>query len=204
MLERRHNEALLPILDQLLEQANLQAREIELIGFTAGPGSFTGIRLAAAVCQSLAFVANAEVVPLRTEEILFWAVHKQVTDADRIFCSVRSRGSLYYVCEYNQSGQIRPMTLMDEAPSWLEAPDWLENENENQNDERDCWLVGESPVWWPASMGIRKHVSAPPQAAEMIALTRRCQQQGRAVSAEAALPFYLEGDSPWKKQGEKN
>lgn len=191
MLERRHNEALLLILDQLLEQANLQPREIELIGFTAGPGSFTGIRLAAAVCQSLAFVAQAEVVPLRTEEILFWAVQKRITERDRVVCSVRSRGSLYYVCEYNHAGQLRPMTLLDVVPSWLEK-------------DGDCWLVGDEPVWWPASIEIQEHVTEPPQAAEMITLTRRYHRQGQAVSADAALPFYLDGDSPWKKQGKKN
>ena len=203
MLERRHNEALLPILDKLLEQASLQAREIELIGFTAGPGSFTGIRLAAALCQSLAFVAQAEVVPLRTEEILFWAVHKRIAERDRVVCSVRSRGSLYYVCEYNHAGQLRPMTLLDDVPSWLENENENENESESENSP-GCWLVGEAPVWWPASVEVREHVSGPLQAAEMITLTRHCHQQGRAVFADGALPFYLDGDSPWKKQGEKN
>ncbi len=58
-LERSHNEHILPMLSELFASAGLSKQDIQVIGFGAGPGSFTGVRIAASVAQGIA-MASAE------------------------------------------------------------------------------------------------------------------------------------------------
>lgn len=48
-----HSQTLLPLLKALLDEAGLQWRDIGLFALGAGPGSFTGIRIAAATLAGL-------------------------------------------------------------------------------------------------------------------------------------------------------
>ncbi len=71
----RHSETLLPQARRLLEEAGLQAAQLDLIVCSLGPGSFTGIRIGLAAVKGLAFAARPGGLPLRgvsTLEGLAW------------------------------------------------------------------------------------------------------------------------------------
>jgi tRNA threonylcarbamoyladenosine biosynthesis protein TsaB len=65
-LERRaghsHSELALPMLDQLLRQCGLSIRDLEAIAFGAGPGAFTGLRIACGLAQGLAVARGLPVL----------------------------------------------------------------------------------------------------------------------------------------------
>ncbi len=60
------SELILPQIQALLDAANMQLTDLHGIAFGAGPGAFTGVRIACGVAQGLGFGANIPVVGVNT------------------------------------------------------------------------------------------------------------------------------------------
>lgn len=61
---RPHSVSLMPLLDELLEENNLNISDMYAIAVDVGPGSFTGVRIGVSTANALAFSAGKKLIPV--------------------------------------------------------------------------------------------------------------------------------------------
>ena len=96
---QRHSEFILPMIEDLLATADFELSQLDGIAFGAGPGSFTGLRIACGVAQGLAFGVNIPVVPVGTLVAL-----AQEAGADKVIACLDARMGEIYHAVYLRSG----------------------------------------------------------------------------------------------------
>jgi tRNA threonylcarbamoyladenosine biosynthesis protein TsaB len=122
--ERRHGELILGMMDDLLAAAGLGAADLDVFAFARGPGSFTGLRIAAAVVQGAALAVNKPVVGVSTLASLAQGC-RRTDGAARVLCALDARmGEVYFgAYEADAGGLMR--ALADDcvcAPGAVVAP----------------------------------------------------------------------------------
>ena len=182
------------------QEADIRPTDVELISYGCGPGSFTGVRISAAACQAVAMASGAMVVPLASSWVLAATALAEHSALAAIVCSQKSRGDAYYYSAYQRSPdgllrnllQLQPDILVDAPPLWL--GEFLEQR------PGVAGIVGDVPGWLPTTLQAGVDTQCVPQARHMIEPARARHLAGDSVAAELALPSYISGDSPWKKQ----
>lgn len=65
---KTHSQKLMPILDQLLKNCGVTIKDLDLIGVSTGPGSFTGVRIGLSTAKGLAHPFNIPLVEVSSLE----------------------------------------------------------------------------------------------------------------------------------------
>ena len=98
-----HAERALPRIRELLALRGWALGSLDAIAFGAGPGSFTGVRIACGIAQGLALGAGLGLVPVGTLEALAqeaWRAH----GAAEVFACLDARMREVYVASYAREG----------------------------------------------------------------------------------------------------
>ena len=95
--EQRQSGLLLDMVHELLQSCGEKLGEIDGIAFGAGPGSFTGLRVACGVTQGLAAGAGKRVVGIGTLQAL-----AEAAGMPRVVCCVDARMSEVYQAAYEK------------------------------------------------------------------------------------------------------
>jgi tRNA threonylcarbamoyladenosine biosynthesis protein TsaB len=97
----RHSELALPMLEALLGEAGLQASQLDAVAFGAGPGAFTGLRIACGLAQGLAFARDLPVLGVSSFEAI-----AQEAAAPRVVACVDARmREVYYAALERRDGR---------------------------------------------------------------------------------------------------
>lgn len=102
-----HSETLLPMIEACLKVLKLSVNDIDLFACSAGPGSFTGVRIGAATIKGIAFDKNKPCAPISSLE----ALAHNLLYAEGIVCPVMNarRSQLYnalFLCENGKLTRI--------------------------------------------------------------------------------------------------
>lgn len=168
---------LIPAIEHLLAEAGLALAQLDAIAFGRGPGSFTGLRTAAAVAQGLGFGSGVPVLALDTLLAIAEDAHGRC-GAGRVLAVLDARMGEVYSAAYERQGGIwrtvrgpqlgRPEDLPLE-PGWTLAGNALA-------------LVQQ----WDGP-----RVEAVPSAAALLRLAPAALAADPAPAAAQALPLYI-------------
>lgn len=195
LLERGHAESILAMVDEVLAEAGSPLAGLTAIAFGRGPGSFTGVRLAASVTQGLAHGGGVPVVPVSDLAAVAQRVLGEDAAAERVLvCNDARMREVYWGC-YARSGAGLAAAVGEERvsdPARVVLPaDW----------------PGSSGLWgagtgfaaypqlrhsWSKVLGAIREVR--PRAAEIALLAVHEVRAGRLRIPEDALPVYLRDD----------
>lgn len=187
---RQHNEIILPSLDALLIKAGVRLSELEAVVYGRGPGSFTGVRVAASVAQAIALAHD---VPIHAVSSLAALALSAPPDTHVLTVLDARLGELYWAAYYRHGGSVTEL-VADAVGTPEKVSLWLEQAAVSG------WLVlGEGggllqPVW-PQLSHQQQDFSRMPKAKDLLPLVRA----GAAGTAQAALPVYLRAKRPWRK-----
>jgi tRNA threonylcarbamoyladenosine biosynthesis protein TsaB len=75
---RQHAQQLLPMIQQLLDQAELSLSRLDGIVFDSGPGSFTGLRIACSMAKALAYAHDLPVYSVSSLDAIAYQARLQM------------------------------------------------------------------------------------------------------------------------------
>ena len=191
-LERGHAEQLLPMVHELLAEADLALNKLDAIAFGRGPGGFTGVRLAASVAQGLAFGAGLGVVPVSD----LAAVAQGVAGADpglgRVLVVNDARMREVYWSQFAVDGLPKPLGEERVSPaSEVTLPDMSDHRGSR-------WAAaGRGLKVYPEladrcrQAGAEVHPDLLPLARDILLLARPRVAAGDLLPPEGALPVYV-------------
>lgn len=174
---------LLPWTHELLAEAGVSLAQIDGIAFGAGPGGFTGLRLACGVAQGLAWGLDLPVLPVSSLEALALA-----SGECEVWVCLDARMNEVYGAAYRVEGDgvrqlMAPVCL---PPAVAPAPTFAGG-----------WGVGDGFASYgavlaarkPDLMGVRSDVF--PTAAAVLRLAAPAFARGETQPATAAQPAYV-------------
>lgn len=195
LLERGHAESILAMIDEVLVEADSALGGLTAIAFGRGPGSFTGVRLAASVTQGLAHGGGIPVVPISDLAAVAQRVLGDDATAQRVVvCNDARMREVYWGCFARSAGDLAAPVGEERVsdPARVALP--------------DGWVPGPELRGAGTAFGaypqLRSSLSnvlgaireLRPRAAEIALLAVPEVTAGRLRSAEEALPVYLRDD----------
>lgn len=196
---RGHTRLIMPMVRQVLAEQGVAVSELDALAFAAGPGSFTGLRIATGVIQGLAWGLDIPVVPVSSLQAVALAVAEQkaAEEGDGIAVAFDARmDEVYWGCYQMTAGLPQPL-----APERVCAPEQVSLPKPLAQ-----WLAGGSGWRYADRMpeSVTRECHSPvtdlsPDARHVARLARDAWARGATVTAAEAQPVYLRDEVTWKK-----
>lgn len=188
-----HSQTLLPMAKAALDCAGLSVNEMNLLAVSAGPGSFTGVRIGVACIKGLAFPDNKSCCGVSALEAMAMNLRGQ----QALVCAVMDArcGQVYNGLFLTGENRVQRLTedralSMEELAA--ELPTWMKER------EIPLILVGdgarlcfESPYFADISCALAPEHLRMQRASGVAEAARQAFLEGNTVSPERLAPIYL-------------
>jgi tRNA threonylcarbamoyladenosine biosynthesis protein TsaB len=195
---REQTELVLPFIDDVLDAAGVSLRELDAIVFGRGPGSFTGLRIAAAVTQGLGFASGVPAVGVSSLEALAQRAWREL-GADDVLVLVDARMQEVFAARYvitraramlrGEERLCRPDALL--APGAVVGDGWT-----GVGSGFSAYADALAPL---TARAARIVPSLVPSARDLLVAATEEVAAGRLLAPEEALPTYLRDESAWRR-----
>jgi len=119
---RGQAEAMVPLIGEALEAAGLDWPEIDLIGITVGPGSFTGLRIGLAAARALSLARRIPVAGVTTADLLAFSLPEDVLRGRPFLIAIESKRDDLFVQSFGAdgkpAGEIEALLPEDALARW--------------------------------------------------------------------------------------
>ena len=196
---RKHNELILPMVDQMLTQAQLGLSDLDAIAFARGPGSFTGLRIAAGIVQGLAYGADLPVIPISTLAALALDGFNQTGESHWLAALDARMGEVYvggYQIARDESGLVISSSLSERVIK----PEMMEELSLAHQGIGSGWCYQEALQGILPNKLAHMMEDAAPKASCVAELAELAWEAGETVAAHEAVPTYLRDEISWEKQ----
>ncbi len=102
---RGHAEALMPIVEQVMQRAELTFADIDRVAVTTGPGSFTGLRVGISAARGIALAANLPAFGVSTLSA-YAAPHLAEDEINSVIAVIDARHDHVYLQVFGPGGRI--------------------------------------------------------------------------------------------------
>lgn len=196
---RRHNQVLLRMLRELIPAG---PRGLDAVAYGCGPGSFTGLRIAASAVQGVCFAAGLPALPVSTLSGQVYGALRlgQAAEGDYVLSTLDAHiGELYWALYRIDNGRALALTAAQAVkPGALRLPG-----------SQALVALGSGLQYrgiMPAAVSARFSAEFPallPDARDLLPEALNALRDNRCQSAEQVCPVYVRDEISWKKLAEQ-
>ena len=196
-----HSLMLLPMVDEVLKEADISLSQLDGLIYGRGPGSFTGVRIGVGVAQGLAFAAELPVFGVSTLQAMAQQAFRKHNE-QVVIAAIDARMAEVYTAKY----QLDSEQLMQEVTSEavLSPSKASEMYQSDAHSSSSVYVVGTGWDAYSDELKVdRKNGESPeilfPDALDMLTIGIRGFAEQGGESAEHAQPVYVRDTVSWKK-----
>ena len=193
---RSHSRLLMPMVQQVLAEAQIKVNQLDAIGVSIGPGSFTGLRIGFAAVQGMAYGADIPVTPVSTLELIAATYRRQQNiQAGDVITLLDARMSEFNLGRYRLDKNNQIVAL--EADQLVSTEQALELIKANQPSA----IIGDAGnLFESAPQHAELFTPIYPNAIDILPMAKQQLDQGSAVNIESVDLVYLRGTEAWQKR----
>lgn len=112
----KHAQVLLPMIEEVMNEAGMSRSDLQAIGVVVGPGSFMGVRTAICTAQALAFALSIPVIPMSSLAVLAQTAYIKQNE-QRVIAAWDARMKAFYWGAYELSDGVMKVVGQDALSS---------------------------------------------------------------------------------------
>ncbi|HEY4336428.1 MAG TPA: tRNA (adenosine(37)-N6)-threonylcarbamoyltransferase complex dimerization subunit type 1 TsaB, partial [Puia sp.] len=126
LAQKEHAAWLHPAIDQMMKDTGVRLRDLQAVAVTAGPGSYTGLRVGMAAAKGFCFALDIPLIAEDTLRTMAFAAKEQLDDVDLLCPMIDARRMEVFTAMYRGDlSTIMPSTAVVVDPNSFDP--WLQD-----------------------------------------------------------------------------